>query len=214
MLAGHVGVAIAAKRYAPALNLGWLACAALFPDMILWPLSLAGIERVILPADPSLRRYLTFLFPYSHSLLATLLYALLFTGVAALRGHRKAAILLGGLVLSHFVLDALVHIPELTLAGQDTMRFGTSLEDRPPVALSLEAVLTLAALAVYWPVRRTPVMILTVVVLLLTIGGTLFAPLPESEIQAAAGPLLTNLVILALLAWFDRTRPHPRELLR
>ena len=214
MFAGHAGAAAAAKRFLPEVNLGWLLIAALGADILLWVLALAGIERIVVPVDPSVRRYLTFVFPYSHSLLATFLYAIL-AGLLAfrLRG-RAAALVFAILVFSHFVLDALVHIPDLTLAGADTLRFGTSLENTPIEALALESVLTLAGLALYWPRCRNGIVGVILLTLLLTIAGTLWAPPPDDPQLAAVGPLASDILVIGLCAWFDRSRPDSAELLR
>lgn len=204
MLAGHMGAAVAARRFAPQANLGWLVLAALFADLLLWVFILLGVERVVFPVDPASRRYLTFVFPYSHSLVATCLYAALFAAFAVRRGAWRWAGLLAAAVLSHFVLDALVHIPDLTLAGADSLRFGTSLQAQPISALTLEAALTFTGLILYWPVRRMSIAALVAVTLLLTILGTLWGPLPETETQAALGPLLTNALLIAVCFWLDR----------
>lgn len=205
MLAGHMGAAVAARRFAPQTNVGWLVLAALFADVLLWTLILLGAERVVLPVDPESRRYLTFVFPYSHSLVATCLYACLFGALAwRSRGTWRWAGVVAATTASHFVLDALVHIPDLTLAGADSLRFGTSLQAQPVAALTLEALLTLAGLILYWPVRRNAVVAVVVVTLLITIFGTLWGPLPQSETQAAIGPLLTNMVLIASCLWLDR----------
>lgn len=210
MLAGHLGAAVAARRFAPQRNVGWLVLAALFADVLLWTLILLGAERVVLPVDPESRRYLTFVFPYSHSLVATVIYACLFGALALRQGTWRWACLVAATIASHFVLDALVHIPDLTLAGADSLRFGTSLQAQPVAALTLEAVLTLAGLILYWPVRRNAVVAVVVVTLLLTIFGTLWGPLPESETQAAVGPLLTNMILIAACLWLDR-EGSPRQ---
>lgn len=204
MLAGHMGAAVAARRFAARGNVGWLVLAALFADVVLWVLILLGVERVVIPVDPETRRYLTFVFPYSHSVVATCLYACVFAAMGVQWGGWRWAGWLGAVVASHFVLDALVHIPDLTLAGADTLRFGTSLQAQPVAALAVEAVLTVAGLVVYWPVRRNAVVGVVVVTLVLTVGGTLWGPMPESEAQAAVGPLLTNVGLIALCFWLDR----------
>ncbi|MFN7939071.1 MAG: hypothetical protein U0R19_37450 [Bryobacteraceae bacterium] len=213
MLAGHLGAAVAARRFAPQTNVGWLVLAALFADVLLWTLILLGAERVVLPVDPESRRYLTFVFPYSHSLVATVIYACLFGALALRQRTWRLACIVAATIASHFVLDALVHIPDLTLAGADSLRFGTSLQAQPLSALALEAVLTLAGLILYWPVRRNAVVAVVAVTLLLTIFGTLWGPLPDSETQAAVGPLVTNLMLIAACLWLDRdesSRPLPK----
>lgn len=118
MFAGHVGVALALGRAERRLNLGVVVLAALLLDVALWALVLAGVEHATIPADYAQRHYLVFDFPYSHGLVAAAVWSLL-TALATwhwLRTRRwrsRAALIVGLAVFSHFLLDALVHVPEL-----------------------------------------------------------------------------------------------------
>ena len=117
MFIGHFGVALAAKRFAPRTSLGTLVLAAQFVDLI-WPLFLlAGIERVVIAPGATAVTPLEFLsYPFSHSLLADVGWAFLFAGVYVVVKHdTRGAICLGCVVLSHWVLDALSHQPDLPL---------------------------------------------------------------------------------------------------
>ena len=125
MFAGHVGVAVALGRVERRLNLGAIVLAALLLDVVLWLLVLAGVEHATIPADYAQRHYLLFDFPYSHGLVAAFAWSLL-TALATwywLRRQRswraRAALVAGLAVLSHFLLDALVHVPELPVLGDD-----------------------------------------------------------------------------------------------
>ena len=93
MFIGHYGVALAAKRTAPRVSLGMLIIAAQLVDLV-WPmLLLLGVERVsIVPNDnPFLRLSFDF-YPWSHSLVTTVLWAVLVGGVyGAVRRDRAAA---------------------------------------------------------------------------------------------------------------------------
>src|SRR5687767_10461625 len=116
MFVGHFAVGLAAKRAAPGASLGVLVASATLLDL-LWPVFvLAGWERfTILAAAPS--PFLAFRFdhyPWSHSLLAAMLWA---TFAAALfqwrRSYGAGALAVWLLVVSHWVLDAIVHRPDL-----------------------------------------------------------------------------------------------------
>ncbi|HEX6361785.1 MAG TPA: hypothetical protein VFZ93_02430, partial [Albitalea sp.] len=116
MFIGHFGVGFAAKRVAPAVSLGTLFLAAQFIDL-LWPtLLLAGVERVEI--RPGANPPLAFVhYPVSHSLVAVLGWAALIGGLHfGLRRRLRAALVVGAAVLSHWVLDLLVHEPDLPLA--------------------------------------------------------------------------------------------------
>ena len=117
MVLGHYGLALAMKRAAPRLSLGTLTGAAQLADLI-WPvLLLIGLEHVsIVPnTNPHLR--LSFdSYPWTHSLLTAAVWGVLAGGAyAAIRADRRGGVIVGLLVVSHWVLDWIVHLPDLPL---------------------------------------------------------------------------------------------------
>jgi hypothetical protein len=140
---GHVAVALGAARAAPRLNVGWLVFAALLADFLLGIFASFGLEHATVPVDYASKHYLLFDFPYSHGLLALLLWATIFGFLASrpfgLEG-RRIGMVVGLAVLSHFLLDGLVHVAGLPLIGEGSPKLGLGLwEDMP-----------LAGIAVYW----------------------------------------------------------------
>ena len=129
MFIGHFGAAFAGKRAAPRASLGVLFAAAQLPDLI-WPvLLLLGVERAHVVAGPTPFLRLSFdAYPWTHSLAGTAALALL--AAAAYAGATRdwrAALAVGLLVLSHWVLDFATHIPDLQLAPGDPTRVGLGL---------------------------------------------------------------------------------------
>jgi membrane-bound metal-dependent hydrolase YbcI (DUF457 family) len=115
MFLGHFAVAFAAKREAPETSLGMLFVAAQLPD-VLWPmLVLAGVEKVRIDPGNTAVTPLDFVsYPYSHSLLFDLLWAALFAlGYLAVARGRRAAVVIALAVISHWVLDAASHRPDV-----------------------------------------------------------------------------------------------------
>src|SRR5690606_16750942 len=117
MFIGHLAVAMAARTRAPRTSLGTLVAASYGLDL-LWPvLVLAGVEWFRI--DPTASAFTPLAFehyPWSHSLLTSVLWGLLAGGAYWLiRRNRAGAVLVGMLVLSHWVLDAVVHVPDLPL---------------------------------------------------------------------------------------------------
>ena len=117
MFVGHLAVALAAKKAHPGVPLGASVAAAFGLDL-LWPiLLLLGLETVrVNPGDTAFTSLAFDAYPWSHSLLAVLVWS----GAVGVLGRRlfdswRAGILLGGLVLSHWVLDAVTHRPDLPL---------------------------------------------------------------------------------------------------
>jgi membrane-bound metal-dependent hydrolase YbcI (DUF457 family) len=151
--------------------------------------------------------------PYTHSLLGGLLWAGLFGGLLWLLSRDRLTALIGSLVvLSHWFVDLIVHIPDLTLFGAPP-KFGFGLWNHPAIAMPLELALTFGALFFYlWRTRSTrpsaglaaglPALILLTVQSINWFG-------PEPEVVNAAIPLsaLTAYAVLAALAaWVGRTR--------
>lgn len=117
MFVGHLAVALGAKRAEPRVPLGAAVAAAFGLDLI-WPvLLLAGAESVQVHQGDTAFTNLAFVsYPWSHSLLTSLGWS----GVTAVIGHRvlkswKVGVILGLLVLSHWVLDFISHRPDLPL---------------------------------------------------------------------------------------------------
>jgi hypothetical protein len=193
MFIGHFGVAFAAKRFAPRLSLGTGFLAAQFIDL-LWPtLLLLGLESVrIAPGATAVTPLVFEHYPFSHSLLAVLGWAaLLGASVGAVRRSAALGATVAVLVLSHWMLDALVHVPDLPLApGLDAL-VGLGLWNSLPATLAVEV--PLFAIGVWLYARstraadRTGRLALPALVAFLTLVylGNLFGPPPGAVREIA-----------------------------
>ena len=117
MFIGHFGVGFGAKKIDNKPSLGTLFLAAQFVDL-LWPfLLILGIEKVEITPGITAFNPLDFTYyPFSHSLFGMLVWAVLFGVIYFLfKKNFKSALLLGVLVISHWVLDLIVHIPDLPI---------------------------------------------------------------------------------------------------
>jgi hypothetical protein len=117
MFIGHYGLALATKRAAPRVSLGTLIAAAQLADLI-WPvLLLLGLERVRIIPNPNPLLTLSFdSYPWTHSLLMSVVWGLIAGGAyAAIRGNRNGGVVVGLLVVSHWVLDWITHVSDLPL---------------------------------------------------------------------------------------------------
>ena len=207
MFVGHLGAGLALKAAEPRVNLGALFAAALFADVLLWGLVLAGAESVGTPAHSQDARFFTFTFPYSHGVAATIAWTALAAGIGWLaagrgtprRGRIAAALALG--VASHVVLDVLVHVPDIPIAGSGSVAFGLGLWRAMPLALLLEVAIAATALAIAlraipWPRWRRWLLAATVALAaVLTIAG----PYAPGEPPPVAALALSSLAMLALL---------------
>lgn len=117
MFIGHLAVGFAAKKLSPRTSLGTLILAAEWVDLVFPVFVLAGLEHVGVrrSANPFLTLDLSD-YPITHSLVAGIGWALLLGGIA-LRFSRevRAGLVVGGAVLSHWVLDFVSHTPDLPL---------------------------------------------------------------------------------------------------
>jgi glycerol uptake facilitator-like aquaporin len=155
---GHAAVALSASRGAPQINVGILIFAAFLADFLLGIFAAFGLEQAHIPPNYAIRHYLTFTFPYSHGLAALLLWSAIFAALVcwAQKGDRQRLFLvISGLVLSHFVLDALVHVPELPLVGESSPKIGLSLWNHLPAELTLETAMVVCGLMFYWTSKGT-----------------------------------------------------------
>jgi membrane-bound metal-dependent hydrolase YbcI (DUF457 family) len=151
MFIGHYGLALASKRFTKDTSLGTLFIASLLPDLI-WPVMLLlGVERIsIVPGATKVSPLVFEHYPFSHSLVATVLLACAF-GVVYLiiRSRPKSAIITALLVMSHWTLDAISHRPDLPLTLFGEMRVGLGLWDSIPATIIVEGGIFLAGSALY-----------------------------------------------------------------
>jgi hypothetical protein len=213
MFAGHIGVALAAARIEPRVNVGMFAAASLLLDLLLWFFILVGWESVAIPADFPQTHQPEFVFPYSHGLLAsfawsTLAGALVFLLPKIRVGEKsRPAILVAGVVLSHWLLDALVHRPELPVTGAASHQVGLGLWNNMPVALLGEAALVLAGTLLFLRgcglsrPKKLALGVLSLLVLAFTVAGMTVAPPPPSAAAMAGSSLATIVLVCVLIGW-------------
>jgi membrane-bound metal-dependent hydrolase YbcI (DUF457 family) len=161
MFAGHIGAALVLGRAEPRINVGIFVAAALLLDFVLWLCVLLGWESVVIPADFPNRHQAEFIFPFSHGLLAGAVWSAA-AGMAGLASSRsfairwRAAVLLALAVFSHWILDVVVHRPELPLAGPASRAVGFGLWDNMPMALILEAAIVAIGVFLFASRSRLP----------------------------------------------------------
>jgi hypothetical protein len=212
MFAGHLAVALAARPFSRRAPLGLLVAAAYGLDL-LWPFLLfAGIERV--RVDPSASAFTPLAFdhyPWSHSLSMAVIWSVAAGRITAsvLRDAASGAIV-GAVVLSHWLLDFVTHVPDLPLwPGGPTV--GLGLWNSIPATYFVEGLLTCAAATVYWRTTRARRAVGKVALWgLLAFTIAIWAAGPMSP--PPPGPTAVASVALALWllpvwgAWIERNR--------
>ncbi len=213
MFLGHYGVALAAKKIAPRVSLGTMILSAQFADL-LWPVFLLlGLEHVRIDPGNTVVTHLDFYdYPITHSLVGGLAWSVLFGVVYyLLRRYPRGAWVVGAGVISHWVLDVIVHRPDLPLVPGGAVRVGLGLWNSLPATLVLEFGLLLLGLLVYTrataPVDRTGRFALWALIGLLIVIylANLFGPPPPNPIVIAyAG--LAGWLLVPWGYWIDRHR--------
>lgn len=213
MFIGHFAVGMGAKAAAPRVPLGTLFLASQFVDL-LWPtLLLFGLERVkIVPGITTVTPLDFEHYPITHSLLMAVVWGLAFALIYwFVQKNKSGAIVLGLCVISHWLLDLIVHRPDLPLIPGGATRMGIGLWNSLGATLIVEGLLFVLGIWLY--LRATAaknrvghfafwglVAFLAVIYM-----ANLFGP-PPPDVQAIAwaGHLQWLFVIWAY--WVDRNR--------
>jgi multisubunit Na+/H+ antiporter MnhC subunit len=214
MFLGHYGVGFASKRVDSRASLGTYMMAAVFLDL-LWPIFLLiGLEHVKIDPGNTVVTPLNFYdYPYSHSLLMSLVWSLLFGGIYYLiKKNRKTSVILGICVFSHWVLDFIVHRADLPLAPGVETFFGLGLWNSLPVTLIVELSIFFAGAYLYLKVTKAKDKIgkfsfLGFVVLLLIIYAmNLFSGTLPPNVYVLALSALGQWLFVAWAYWIDKHR--------
>jgi hypothetical protein len=217
MFLGHYGVAFALKRAQPKLSLGTLFVATQLLDLLWGIFVLLGWEHAAIVPGITAITPLEFLnYPVSHSLVGALAWSVVATAcyyswpTRDTAHHWQAAAVVGVAVFSHYPLDVLVHLPDLPIMGNDSLKLGLGLWNRPVATMVAELLVFGLGVAVYLALRskRQPVrpgrLVVLVIVLLGTYFTSIYGPPPPSMTAVAVSDILFILVIAALAAWADR----------
>lgn len=212
MLVGHYGPAFAVKALNKSIPLWLLFMAVQFVDVLFDLFAFLGVEKVrsvpgYTATNPFGHGFLynrldLYYMPYTHSLVATAMWA-----VAAMIAYKfvpklhtwGAAILVAGAVFSHWVLDLLVHRPDLPLYD-NTAKVGLGLWNYPVPAFLFEAGVLFGGILLYLKTADTVTqarrygMIVFGCVMLAIQGWFFFGPPPASE---KAGPIIALLLYVA-----------------
>ncbi len=113
MYAGHFAAGMALKGRVPKAPTWGLLIGIGLLDILFGSFVMLGIERASLTPGESPGFSLDYI-DWSHSLLTALVWSLLF-GLLFFRSGRPVALAMGLAVLSHFVLDLVMHPPDLAL---------------------------------------------------------------------------------------------------
>lgn len=152
MFIGHYGPALAAKPIVKAIPLWILFVAVQWLDVCWSALILTGVEKArIVPGFTSGSPLDLYFMPYTHGLIGALILSFVFGVIALLFVHeRRAAVVavVAGAVFSHWLLDLVVHMPDLPLID-NSIKVGFGLWRWIWISLPLELITMIAGAIVY-----------------------------------------------------------------
>jgi hypothetical protein len=211
---GHFAVAFAAKKVAPKVSLGTLVLAAALLDVV-WPvLVLLGIERFrIVSGSTAINPFDFVYYPWSHSLLMSLVWAVLFAYVYLwAKGDRAGAVWVGIAVASHWALDFVSHVPDMPLYPGGDGRFGLGLWRSLPATFAVEGLMFAAGIALYLRSTNSKDRIGTIawwamigLLLALYIPGP-WSPPPPTENSVAVMGIIALAIFGPWAYWIDQHR--------
>ncbi len=213
---GHAALALGAAKATPRLNVGWLVFAALLADFLLGIFASMGLESAHGQENFATNHYLTFTFPYSHGLAPLILWGVLFGFLVSLTARSDRRIVfavVAAVVVSHYLLDGLVHVAGLPIMGENSPKLGLGLWKHMPLELTLETLMTVAGVWLYLTlsgirasaVSRYGVPIAMVVLAALT-WTTLFSTTAPETAQLIPGWIVFPLLFAAVIWVLDRKR--------
>jgi len=158
---GHLGVAFAAKPLAPKAPLWSLLVASEVLDILSFGFIAAGMEKVAvrqMDFKNGLQIITPGWIPWSHGLFMSLVWSLLAGGIAYLIfKDRKASGIMGLVTFSHWILDLLVHPPDLPVLFRNSPELGLGLWTSGPgliLSIVLEFALLSGGVAIYFAWRK------------------------------------------------------------
>ncbi len=211
MFVGHYGVALALKKN-NAIPLGVLFIAVELIDILYVIFVILGIENMSYPPGSSGPLSLNMSFPLTHSLSGSIIISLSVFFLVKLylslkkRNDSKTPFILAIAVFSHWILDLVVHRPDLSLFfGIDQFRLGFALWQYSYISFPLEGLIIIIGLFLYYNANKgmsstNKYKIGIFIGILVVINSfTLIIPnIPNSKLFAAS--LLFYFVLFAFIA--------------
>jgi hypothetical protein len=154
MLAGHFGLAAVVKARQPQLPLWSLMLATQLLDVIFLVTYALGVERLDpVPGTPGGYGNLIITADYTHSLVGALAISLVAAIVTWIFWGRRNAVVIGAVVMSHWLLDMITHRSDLAIlpgnAG-NLPKLGFGLWQWPWIVAAIELGLCLAGAYMYY----------------------------------------------------------------
>jgi hypothetical protein len=219
LFVGHYGVSFIAKAHRREIPLWLLFIAVQLMDVLWAVFILLGIEKVrIVPGYTASSPLDLYYMPYTHSLLGAALWSIAF-GVGCIfifRWKRAAGVIVGLAVFSHWILDLLVHRPDLALYDSH-MKMGFGLWNYKWPEFALEVLLLFLGIYLYMQSTRAIGgigrygFIVFGVAMLAMQASQFYTPPPPSSGAIAVSALFAYALFAGIAAWLERKRVSPQK---
>jgi len=174
---------------------------------------LLGIEKAEIKLGISAVTPLDFTYyPFTHSLFGVIVWGVLFAAVYFLiRKKLKNALILGVLVVSHWFLDLLVHIPDLPLFPGYNLKVGLGIWNSLAATLIVEGLIFVVGVYLYFQTTKAKnktglySLVGLIVFLVLMYVANLVGPPPDS-IEAIGIVGNAQWLIILWGYWIDKNR--------
>jgi hypothetical protein len=219
MFVGHYAAAFALKSKEKSASLGMLFIATQFVDILFFPLTLLGVERIKLVDNfTAVNNFDLEFMPFTHGLLGSLFWSVLF--YISYRfifekdkiNSKNIALVMALGVLSHWFADLIAHTPDLPIInGEPKLGFG--LWRNKLLTFLTEAALLLVSL--YYYLRNTEALqpigkyaAIGLVVFLIFANFINFYVLPQETnlVRLALSALFSYFAFAGLAFWVDKKR--------
>jgi hypothetical protein len=205
MFVGHYGLGFMVKRKIREIPLWILFLSVQLMDIVAFILVFFGIEKAVYrnSDNPFLTNNLDL--PYSHSLVGALLLAVILYLVLVMIKRKSWALIAALCVLSHWVIDFIVHTPDLSIFF-GFIKTGLGLWNYPYLSYGFEIVLVLAG----WLILRyrNPVSYILLILLIGGFTGMIFGKEPDvvknSEALRSLMVLAPNMLFIVLAYFSER----------
>ena len=214
MFVGHYGVAFAVKTERNKIPLWVLFVAVQLLDFLWAPLVLLGIEKVrFVPGITATNALDLYYMPYTHSLIGALFWSAVAFAIYKIGwrniASNSAALLVGFAVFSHWLLDLIVHRPDLAIYD-DTLKVGFGLWNHRGIEFVLEIGILVFGMIVYLKrnnaiARKIGIIIFTAALVLIQTSNT-FLRRPPSTDRAFAITALVFYTVFAVIAFLLEKR--------
>ena len=221
MFIGHYAAGLALKSVEKKASLGMLFIAVQFVDYLFFILAPMGIEKFRLVENyTAINHFDLYYYPYTHGLLASVIWAVLIYGLwryvppFKAMGKGRVALVMGLAVLSHWFVDLIVHTPDLPLLGDDSLKVGFGLWNDFTATVVVEIALLVGGLILY--LRSTTatgamgkygmiVFVAIMICLYLLVVNMPFDPNATVTV-ASVSSLAVFTLFTAIAFWLDRYR--------